>query len=364
MNISVTCGGRGNRREVKMDNFKGRSSENLSRQNSSEGANRKGPRDESWKGPRDERWKERGYRGDERGRGGRGQYRGGRGRGFDKRGSYEELNEPYYSRDRWTKEEGHSRHNERSRNYSGGRGSDNRQYDTNRDNWDDRRQSHRGRGRGFDRRDKDDNRGQRDNRGNRDKFSRERDDRHENQDKSNMDSRNGHPHGGGILHIPPQATEQDNTSHHVPHQRKAGSHEPDHGWGRGHPPERGGSHPRERQHSGSSHRQKTLFDPNNPSKPIVIEEAKPKLEFKDTDSYPSSPQSPQYMGSVPPPRPPPDMYGNSGYGQFYPPAYGYGYNMPPMMPPHPGMYDPYGYQMLPEAYRESSPYQDDPYYQG
>ncbi|XP_053375984.1 telomerase-binding protein EST1A-like isoform X2 [Mercenaria mercenaria] len=359
MNISVTCGGHGNRRQVKVDNYKGRSSENLSRQNSSEGPYRRGSRDESWKGPRDETWRDRGgYRGDDRGRGGKGQHRGGggRGRGFDKRGSYEQLDDPYYSRDRWHRDEGHSRQNERNRNYSGGRGSDNRQSHSNRDNWDDRKQSHRGRGRGYDRRDRDDhNRGQRDDKGNYDKFSRDRDYRHEDQEKPNEQ-----PHGGGILHIPPQPKEQDTGSHPAPH-RKTGPHE-HHGWGRGHTPDRGGSHARERQHSGS-HRQKTLFDPNNPSKPIVIEEAKPKLEFKDNDSYPSSPQSPQYMGQVPPP--PPDMYGNRGYGPgpYYPPGYGYGYNMPPMMPPPPGMYDPYVYQAPPEAYRETSPYPEDPYYQ-
>ncbi|KAL4223249.1 Smg-6 [Mactra antiquata] len=372
MNISVTCGGGGNRREVKVDNFKGRSSENLSRQNSSEGPSRRGSRDEHWKGAKDENWRDRGYKGDDwNRRGGKGQFKGGRGRGMDKRGSYEQLDDPYHSRDRWGHDDrdGHSQQNERNRNYSGGRGSHNRRSDGQDAHGEDR-QGYRGRGRGHDggqhRKDRDyhfkgskdkENRANQGGHGSH-KGNRERHD--------SQGSKHEQSHGGGIIHLPPQSQTQD--SNPAPQTQRKNSTD-NQGWGRGQSQDRGGSRGRERQYSGSGQRQKTLFDPNNPSKPIVIEEAKPKMEFKDTDSYPSSPHSPQYMGSGPlPQQPPQDIYGNRGYGPgpYYPPGYGYGYN--PMMAAPPGMFNagPYGYQQQPpppDGYRESSPYQDDRYYQ-
>ncbi|GFN92827.1 telomerase-binding protein est1a [Plakobranchus ocellatus] len=91
---------------------------------------------------------------------------------------------------------------------------------------------------------------------------------------------------------------------------------------------------------GPIHGAKQLFDPKNPSKPIVISEGTPpplKFEEADTQSSPASgsgfgppsPDSPNgaHQMAYPQPMFPPD----------YPPMYGYRPRMPPFMPPGPFM---------------------------
>lgn len=184
------------------------------------------------------------------------------------------------------------------------------------------------------------------------------------------------PRQGGLIHLPPQQPEAPEPP--VSPGPRHDFHEPHSG--RDVP--RGRGIGRARQDSGSG--RKTLFDPKNPSKPIVISEGKPQLEFKDTDEYSSSPQSPQQYPPIPPGRGP-GMY---PYGPYGTPGYGYGYPVSPPFTPHgmvpPGMGPPgmgmmppppppmsaegmfYGY---PPPYQDSGPYQDDvyardPYYNG
>lgn len=351
INIQVTCGGQGNRREVKMDEYGRRAPGQYSRQNSSEGQNRRGKGDN---------WRDRGYYGEESDRG---QQRGGRGRGFDRRGSHDQMHDSYHSKDRWARDDGqHCQGKDRQRQDSGGKGqysgrrndSHNDMQDDGKRNFHDKEQFSRQKGPRHDNQDrKDDNfRGKRDNRDRfGDRFSRNRDFRDEGGRYSESDrNRNPQAGRGGLLHLPVPQAQQYGDHQNQPAQG-SGPPGPHNNWSRGHTPEKTSGPPgRERQNSGLC-QQKTLFDPNNPSKPIVIEEAKSKLDFKDTDSYPSSPQSPHYMGGVPPP----DMY-SRGYGPFMPPGYGYGYNMPPphpammCMPPPPGMF--FGYQgPLPPQFR-------------
>ncbi|XP_052219123.1 telomerase-binding protein EST1A-like isoform X2 [Dreissena polymorpha] len=169
-------------------------------------------------------------------------------------------------------------------------------------------------------------------------------------------SRHDHVHKGGLLHLPSQQEPEQKADSHQ--QRVTDAHGSNIARGDNGDRSSNGYH-RERQHSGPSAvnvysrdrhnsgpgRQKTLFDPNNPSKPIVIEEAVPRMEFKDTDSFSSSTMSPQYEGTPPAS----DVY-SRGYGPFPPPpmGYGYGYGMPAiagMMTPGPPMF--YGYPRAP-----------------
>ena len=206
----------------------------------------------------------------------------------------------------------------------------------------------------------------------------------------NVEQDKHHQHGGGILLLPPKSRTPDPP--HVDRQNHGGGNwgtEQGKNWGREQTGNKWvresegvkGTTRRQSDRHDSGGRQKTLFDPNNPSKPILIEEAKPKLDFKDPDSmYDSSPQSPSYPPNAQSPNllsghplNPQHVYpaGTPNYGQMYPPGYGYGYGMPPphlmgfprggmMPPPGPeGMY--YGY---PPHARDWNMYRDDPYYQG
>ena len=400
INIQVTCGGQGNRREVKMDEYGRRSSCLYSRQNSAEGQNRSG---------KGENWRERGYYGDESDRG---QHRGGRGRGgFDRRGQYDDG----YARDEGQGRPGKDRQRQDSgankvRGHYGQRGrdahadlQDNRTKNFHgkepfdrqkglRHEGQDKREEHvrgpdrrdeqsRGRGkrdeqlrgpsdrrdeqsrgqnrrdeqsRGPDRRDEqsrgqnrrdEQSRGQRDNRG---RFSQTRETRDESGRHNDQERKQSQPETrGGLIHLPVPHAQTQHTDLQYQISQSNSPPGPNNNWSRGHTPDKiqGPGQGRERQHSGPNHRQKTLYDPNNPSQPIVIEEAKPKLEFKETDSYPSSPQSPHYMGNGPPPQ---ELYNHGFRAPFCPPGYAYGYNMPaphpammPMARP-PGMF--YGYQ--------------------
>ncbi|RUS90682.1 hypothetical protein EGW08_001582, partial [Elysia chlorotica] len=94
---------------------------------------------------------------------------------------------------------------------------------------------------------------------------------------------------------------------------------------------------------GPIHGAKQLFDPKNPSKPIVISEGNPvppQFEGVDSQTPPGSgsgfgPPSPEnVVGGGPHPQP---GYPHPMYPPDYPPMYGYRPRMPPFMPPAPYM---------------------------
>ncbi|XP_005096140.1 telomerase-binding protein EST1A [Aplysia californica] len=138
--------------------------------------------------------------------------------------------------------------------------------------------------------------------------------------------------GGGVLHLPPR--EEPPRPHSNPsasmtdyfHHRD--NHHNDSGGGGAF-----GSNVR-----GMTQGQKHLFDPNNPSKPIVIPDSAPAAppKFEDTEDN-SSPLGP---GSGPVASSPEGQHGHPGYpGQFYPPdfphpAYCFRPPVRPFGPPH------------------------------
>lgn len=155
------------------------------------------------------------------------------------------------------------------------------------------------------------------------------------------------PKGGGILHISMASDLHGNRGGHSHrhdrrHDERQRSHE--------HLPPRGDKRaPRSaREGSRGGGGQRTLFDPSNPLKPIIIQPAGPKLQMKDSGQ--SSPHMPIPYESYGQPYPTGPPY--QGYGRGYPEA---------QYPQYPvGNPDQY-YYSYPGMFEESSHCRDDTY---
>ena len=326
---------------------------------------------------------DQGIPGDNSGRG-RGHRGGGRGRGLDRdrHGSRESLDETYPGRQRqWNRDERNARQGDIGRgamasqrgkgrdqfqhggrddrdrdshrrgdnyrghdkhDYSHQRPDSYRAHDTHSGHRDEQRDSHR-----KDHRAHEQQKGQsfqalRDNRGaTESKRIKDYEEKYGDYEGDSKETQPSQPHRGGLIHLPSQQPSEPGKTHEQdgysrnscpPPSDKSegpsGREHTQHTHSGHHAPPAHNIHSRERNNSGPG-RQKTLYDPNNPSKPIVIddggrgrpEDGRGRLEFRDTDSNPASPQyaagtPPMYPGGTPPR---PDFHPH-GYGPFFPPG--------------------------------------------
>ncbi|KAK7088741.1 hypothetical protein V1264_022624 [Littorina saxatilis] len=162
-------------------------------------------------------------------------------------------------------------------------------------------------------------------------------------------------HSGGLIKLPSDSpSDRPQYSHHSHGQGRGQGHRqervPAHGqdWNQGYGQEWGQGYSQEHtedrfrrnsqgQGPGQGHPERRLYDPKNPTKPIMVPDSRP-LKFQETEDMHSP--SPQESFTPPPLTHSPGPSGSPGVGPafppFFPPHPGYMYPLPHMRMPFPG----------------------------